>query len=249
LEEEQHSCKIYRKDNIILKNKFTGIKIFVICIIGIVILVICFILKIKHDNNVSLNTKYNELLVHITEYLELRYLEKMVIKEGVVVLVDDAYSLEAHPENNPEIVFRISDWKERGFKEDYLVVYAEWEGKTVVDDIVKNYSTNYYCHTTVNHSQEIRDILLDFYTKNKRHLSWYDNGHLKELSNINIKLYDYNEDAIEKNVMESILSDILNLDFIAETVYFHLYENEDEKKESKSYIYEYEDGEYHLRNK
>ena len=232
-----------------MENKFTGTKIFIICVTGILVFITLFVLFIKHDNKIELNEKYNELTEPVTEYLESKYIEEMIIKEGVT-LYDDAYSLFAYPKNNPEIEFRAIDWgRDIVFKDDYLESYSEWEAKTIIDSIVKNYFTSYYCYTILTYEQKTKDILLEYYNTNKRHLSWQDGNHLDELQFAGIRLYGSDENLVEKNVMEPVLSDVLKLDFIVQRVTFYLYENEEEKGAIKSYIYEYKDGEYHLRSK
>ncbi|WP_066085739.1 hypothetical protein [Anaerotignum neopropionicum] len=174
-------------------------------------------------------------------------MEKIIIEEGLI-LVDDASAFNAYPENNKEIRFQIVDWgtERAGFRDDYLERYAGWEASTIIGNIVKKYAADYSCYAGLDTSEETTDALLHFYTTNKRHLSWYDQEHFNELGVADIRLYGYDESTLEKTMFEPIFSDILSLDFTTNTIIFRLYKNEGDKKETKLYLYNYQDGEYHL---
>lgn len=229
-----------------MKNKLRKSTKITIGIVAVVFFIVFDSMNTTHQHKVELKRRYDELIGPATEYVESKYDEKIIFEDGLV-LIDGAGAFNAYPENNKEIRFRIIEWSnEKGFRDDYLERCAGWEASTIIDSIVKKYAADYSCYAGLDTSEETTDALLDFYTTNKRHLSWSDQEHFKELGVVDIRLYGYDESTLEKTMFEPILSDILSLDFTTETVIFKLYKNEGDKKAAEKYFYEYQEGEYHL---
>lgn len=176
----------------------------------------------------------------------------MIIKDKILFSDKDGGAiLFASPENNDEIEFRIYDygaginyknggWNEWPFWDEYLESYAEWEAESIIKPIIEKYCNDFYCYTILTYNSNDIGSVRDYYMTNKRHLSWHDEDHFEALQTACIRLYEYDEGTVEQNIIEPILSDLLELDFVIENVTFYLYANESEKISTKTY--DYKDG-------
>lgn len=223
----------------VMENKGC-LKAVIIVLMTLDVFVGLFITYIN-ENHMREVEAYNRLIEPMTEYLDNKYIEKMVINEKEFLDYDGARALYASPQNNDEIKFRVfNTW--RGFEDEYCQRYAEWEAKCIITPIVEKYCDNFYCYTILTIRFDDIDFLSEYYVANKEHLNWQN--YFGKLEFVGIQLYQYDESMAKQNIIDPILSELLKLDFIINSVTFYMYENEGDKDASVTYYYEYDNEEF-----
>lgn len=231
-----------------MKKNGAGFNRGIIKILSLLIVFSSLLLSCStHQERKDLKEAYNRLIGPLIEYLEGKYVDKMIVKDNITINKDGVVTFYASPEDNDEIEFRIDDCGQMGFSDEYLKCYAEWEAKTIISPIIKKYCNDFYCYTILTIRFADIDVLEDYYMENKKHLNWQE--HFGKLNFAGIRIYGFDENRVEQNIVDPLLSDLLKLDFIIERVTFYLYKNERDKETAITYYYEYKDEEYQLREK
>ena len=223
---------------VILKNKKV-----VKCLFVVLIFVLGWGL-IKGAMKIYSGQKYKEMHAITKEYLESKYFENMIIEKGYSYY-DNVYTLHAYPEGYEELRFYINVSANGLFINDsYLSVHAGDEAKKIIEPIVKQQIEDYInIIVTVSNDNLIK--LEEYYRKNGEPMGWGNEDYLSELSSVLISLYKGDDIAKEEKIIQSILQDIVLLEFDILYVNIRIYEKDVENKMSiREYGYQYTDGGY-----
>ena len=231
-------------------KKRNFLKRIIIVVLGVLIFIIFSL--ICYFKFISIPRRYEDLSQWGMEYLESKYSEEMVIKDGYSVY-DSVSTMWVYPKHNEEINFVLRyidvEGKPPYFVDDYLLEYLEWSASVIIQENIEEYYNQaeyIIILTEFSPGQELKKNLENYYSINGRPLDWDSEDSLKSIYKIIIKNYDGKIEKIDSGECLLIMDDVKKCPFSIEEIIFELYEDNRAKEPKDRVEYVLEDGEYKL---
>ena len=259
-----------------MKIKLSAGKIIALTLASVVFVLSGSVFYILYTDKKEMEKNFERWIGPATEYLESKYGETFTFNQELY-WGEQGYLFRVRPENGQHPYFNVdctpilpddgntfipedgtlvdgSIWYGRTywggaiFHDEYLWANATWEQREILIDIIGLYSGNFECYVNLVESKEMIDILATFYINNGRHLNWREGEYTGAIKSASIHLCDCFDVRNCEMIMESILSEILALNFTISEVSFDVSVMIDGKAVAKSHTYSYENGTYQLCN-
>lgn len=191
-------------------------------ILGLVVLSVVAIgwKFIKYETKVNEEEQYKILYTAAKSYLQSKYNEKMVTKEGYSYY-DSVYRLCVYPEGREELVFRVEVLVAHSrLKDNYLSTCAGAQVTKAIQGIVDEKTENcIHVLAVLSSFKEAEEMLQEYYNLNQEPMGSYNEDMPSEIEWVVIYLNSKGE-AEDYETVCSILKGIPSLSFTIEHLDF-----------------------------
>ncbi len=188
---------------------------------------------------------FKELNSEAVVYLEENYQEEMYLEEKTVSgwfnSFSEPYIYYAHPVDNADLWFKVT-YEDGEFTDNYFNKYLQKGAGAIIDSVVSKHSSNYRCFASGSIKDEFG--FYEYYQENGEMLG-YDKIEYIGIDEVQISIYDYEDNRNAEPYLGEILSDIKDLNILEDgiaMIRIYVHDTKD-FNEYTAYFYYYDNGE------